>query len=153
MYCKVCGTKIGDDAKRCSSCRTKINSELYRNAKGYCVQCGAEIIGDTKYCPFCATVVGAGPMKKHEKRVETQKYEPTSGQGNQLGIRDFPSREYFWWGLLFPFIGLVLYLAWKYNCPMRADSAKRGMIIGIMIGVLLYLITFLIQCSAVFMVI
>ena len=50
---------------------------------------------------------------------------------------DAPSGGYAALGFFFPVVGLILYLVWKDQTPLRARSAGKGALIGMIVGVVL----------------
>ena len=52
-------------------------------------------------------------------------------------VYDAPSGGYAALGFFFPVVGLILYLVWKDQTPLRARSAGKGALIGVIVGVVL----------------
>ena len=52
-------------------------------------------------------------------------------------VYDAPSGGYAALGFFFPVVGLILYLVWKDQTPLRARSAGKGALIGMIVGVVL----------------
>ncbi len=53
----------------------------------------------------------------------------------------------FGWGLLgfcIPIVGLILYLVWKGDKPKTAKAAGMGALISVIIGVVLYVLMFVV---------
>ena len=48
---------------------------------------------------------------------------------------DAPSGGYAVLGFFIPVVGLILYLVWKDQTPLRARSAGKGALIGVIVGV------------------
>lgn len=43
-------------------------------------------------------------------------------------------------GFLIPVVGLILYLVWKQDYPLKAKSAGKGALVGVIAGVVLMII-------------
>ena len=57
----------------------------------------------------------------------------------------------FLWGLLgccIPIVGLVLFLVWKDQKPKTAKAAGIGALISVVLGVLFYVVVFVIMGAA-----
>ena len=53
----------------------------------------------------------------------------------------------FLWGLLgccIPVVGLILFLVWKYQKPKTAKAAGIGALVSVILGVVSYIIVFVI---------
>lgn len=86
----------------------------------YCRHCGKEIPEDKTICPYCAHSTGAPPKPAFN-------YNPSDGSS-------------FWWallGFLIPVVGLVLYLVWRDEYPLRASSAGKGALVCVILYVIL----------------
>lgn len=62
-------------------------------------------------------------------------------QKNELQKADDHSS--FGWALLgfcIPLVGLILYLVWKDNAPLKAKSAGKGALVSVIASVVLYII-------------
>ena len=53
---------------------------------------------------------------------------------------DAPSGGYAVLGFFIPVVGLILYLVWKDETPLRAKSAGKGALIGVITGVVLSIV-------------
>ena len=90
----------------------------------YCRKCGQKIHDEAVICPHCGCSTG---------------YNPNSN-GNYNGD-DAKSAGWAVLGAFFPLIGLILYLVWKDEKPLRASSIGKGAIIGVIISVVLSVIS------------
>jgi len=104
-------------------------------------------------------IVGAANLRKDPaKRVAMQPVgqpypgQPYPGQPYN-GVYDAPSGGYAVLGFFVPVVGLILYLVWKDQTPLRAKSAGKGAIIGVIadvvVPILIYVVFFVILYSAV----
>lgn len=87
----------------------------------YCKHCGKEIPDGAAICPHC------GCWTEESKKKEQATADKTNTGFTLLG-------------LLFPVIGLILYLIWMEDYPLRAKSAGMGAIIGAAIYVSLIIL-------------
>lgn len=99
---------------------TFINVKKEESNMKYCLKCGKEIMDEAVICPGC------GCSQKVQNVTDS----------SSLG-----------WGLLgfcIPIVGLILYLIWKNDTPLKAKSAGIGALISVIASVVIYLIYFVI---------
>lgn len=77
----------------------------------FCKNCGKEIDDKAEICPNCGVRV-----------------KGSSGAG------DAPSAGFGVLGFFFPLIGLILYLVWKSDFPLKARSCGKGALIGVIVS-------------------
>jgi len=102
----------------------------------FCGACGSEVAGGNAFCPVCGSKLadqlqGFGQMPPHSA---------APGYGRPGYVRDAPNAGFAVLGFFFPVIGLILYLVWRETLPLRARSAGKGAIIGVVIYVALVII-------------
>ena len=85
----------------------------------YCKKCGNEIRDDAMICPKCGCATG---------NRKAPAAEDSSGFGWAV------------LGFFIPIVGLILYLVWKTEYPMRARSAGKGALVSVILGVIVYVI-------------
>ncbi len=85
----------------------------------YCKKCGNEIRDDAMICPKCGCATG---------NRNAPAAEDSSGFGWAV------------LGFFIPIVGLILYLVWKNEYPMRARSAGKGALVSVILGVIVYVI-------------
>lgn len=88
----------------------------------YCKKCGKEINDNAVICPSCGCA--------------TDKYE----QKNFKNESDSSSAGWAVLGFLFPLIGLILYLVWKDELPLRAKSVGKGALVSVIVNVVIGLL-------------
>lgn len=88
----------------------------------YCKKCGKEIDDNAVICPSCGCA--------------TDKYE----QKNFKNESDSSSAGWAVLGFLFPLIGLILYLVWKEELPLRAKSIGKGALVSVIVNVVIGLL-------------
>ena len=94
----------------------------------YCSKCGKEIMVDAVICPSCGC----------------------SQDNKTLQIKtDSSSLGWAFLGFCIPIVGLILYLVWKDDTPLKAKSAGKGALISVIISVIVYIIYALILAAAI----
>lgn len=89
----------------------------------YCTHCGKEIDDAAVICVHCGAAVT--PMQ-----------QPTVPATD-----DAPSGGFAVLGFFFPIIGLILYLCWKDQQPLKAKSCGKGALIGVIVAVALSILS------------
>ena len=77
----------------------------------YCKHCGQQVNDQAVVCPHCGCSVSS----------------------SVTGI-DGPSAGFSVLGFFIPLVGLILYLVWKAEYPLRAKSAGKGALIGVIVS-------------------
>lgn len=95
----------------------------------FCPNCGNRFPMGKKFCDQCGSEL-----------------KETVGQFNSAyqNANDAPSTGFSVLGFFFPVVGLILYLVWKDNLPLRAKSAGKGALIGAITSVSLTIITYIV---------
>lgn len=122
----------------------------------FCKNCGVEINEGTAFCPNCGTkqdngasnvVINGEPQPQVQPQPQPQPQYNTQPQYNSQpqynGQPPVVDNGGFGWGLLgccIPLVGLILFLVWKDNKPKTAKAAGIGAIVGVVLGVLYYLV-------------
>jgi len=93
----------------------------------FCSKCGKEIPDEAVVCVHCgcATSNTQTLAKKDDKK----------------------SFGFALLGFFFPLIGLILYLVWKNDTPLKAKSAGKGALIGVICAVVFYILYFVLIFS------
>ncbi len=84
----------------------------------FCKNCGAQIDDKAVVCPHCGVAVN-----------------------NSIVADDAPSGGFAVLCFFFPIVGLILYLVWHENRPLKARSCGKGAIIGVCVNVLLVILS------------
>lgn len=87
----------------------------------YCHQCGKEVGEDMKYCPYCGTVMQNGQV------YDQREY-------------DAPSLLFAFVSFFIPIAGIVLYVIWRKEFPKKAASCLKGLVAGIIVEIILYIV-------------
>ncbi len=84
----------------------------------FCSNCGKEINENASICLNC------GYYLKQPALISED---------------DAPSSGFAILGFFFPLVGLILYLVWNSTFPLKAKSAGKGALIGVITAVCLYI--------------
>jgi hypothetical protein len=95
----------------------------------YCSKCGIELQKGESFCPKCGTETMPGSQQR-------------SNSYKNPAIQDAPSTGFAVLGFFLPIVGLVLYLVWKDQTPLKANSAGKGALYSVIFVVSLYVLTF-----------
>ena len=82
----------------------------------FCRNCGKQIDDRAEFCPNCGVRVNGG-------------------RSGGVAPDDAPSAGFAVLCFLFPVVGLILYLVWKDNYPLKARSCGKGALIGVIVSV------------------
>lgn len=85
----------------------------------YCVKCGKELLDQAMVCPGCGCAQGNLAQKNNN---------------------DASSFGFALLGFCIPIVGLILWLVWKDNTPLKAKSAGKGALISVCISVVFYIL-------------
>lgn len=94
--------------------------------KVFCTGCGRELPPDENFCSVCGK----------QRTTPQQGAQPVFQQqiNPQMGyVQDAPSGGMTALGFFFPIVGLILYLVWKDQTPLKAKSAGKGALIGVIV--------------------
>lgn len=108
----------------------------------YCRYCGKEIEEGSAFCPFCG--------KKQQGAAGAADFGtgggangvPPYGAPPRSVERDAPSGGFAVLCFFFPLIGLILYLVWKNELPLRAHSCGKGALIGVIVEAACFFLSF-----------
>lgn len=99
----------------------------------YCKKCGLNLADDTKFCPEC----GCDLNNSHQESYMDEVYKVLN---NQSSSDDHKSFGWALIGFLFPIIGLILYLVWRDDRPLRARSVGKGALMCVVIPIIVLVI-------------
>ena len=83
----------------------------------FCSKCGKELMDEAVVCPGCGC-----------------------SQGNTPVANDSSSFGWALLGFCIPIVGLILYLVWKDQTPLKAKSAGKGALTSVIVSVVFYII-------------
>lgn len=93
----------------------------------YCHHCGKEV-GDAKYCPYCGVELRVDYDETQDSQSQND-YEPLH-QSSYYHEDDAPSFGFALLSFCIPLVGLILYIIWNRDYPLKAKSCLKGLIIG-----------------------
>jgi len=104
----------------------------------YCNQCGKELADGAQFCTSCGARINTQTSSNQRGFEPQQQLQQTItiNNGSNGNPYDRPS---FGWALLsclWWVLGLILFLVWRKDYPMRARSCLHGMIIGLILAAL-----------------
>lgn len=82
----------------------------------YCTKCGTELVDEAVVCPSCGTSQETAPKPQ-----------------------DASSFGFAFLGFCIPLVGLILWLVWKDSTPLKAKSAGKGALVGVIVSVVFYI--------------
>ena len=94
---------------------------VYNSVTKFCPACGARFTEDKKFCDHCGS-----ELSRMAQPAPGYAYQAASTASAQ----DAPSGGFAALGFFFPLIGLILYIAWKDQTPLRAKSCGKGALAG-----------------------
>ena len=106
---------------------------MYSEQKAFCTGCGKELSACEEFCSVCGK----------QRTTPAQGAQPTFQQPvyPQMGyVQDAPSGGMTALCFFFPIVGLILYLVWKDQTPLKAKSAGKGALIGVIVWTALSII-------------
>jgi uncharacterized membrane protein YvbJ len=103
----------------------------------YCSKCGKIIPDNSAFCSECGNVTAANAQQPANFSQNFNGY-------SQPIIQDTPNTLANIASCCFPVVGLVLYLVWKDTKPQSASSVCKWTVGGLIGGVLIYVLFFII---------
>ena len=89
----------------------------------FCSKCGKEIPDEAAICVHCG--------------VPTANYNTVA-----VNKDDKKSFGFALLGFFIPLVGLILWLCWKNDSPLKAKSAGKGALTGVIVSVVFYILWF-----------
>ena len=102
----------------------------------YCRFCGKEIEEGSAFCSYC------GRAQQGDAGGNGVPPPPYGAPPPHPAEKDAPSGGFAVLGFFFPLIGLILYLVWKNELPLRARSCGKGALIGVIVQAVGFLLSF-----------
>ena len=88
----------------------------------FCRNCGSEMVDEAVICVKCGCAVKEDKIKSSN---------------------DAPNGGFALLGFCIPIVGLILYLVWRDETPLKAKSAGKGALISVIIAGVIYLLYFI----------
>ena len=107
-----------------------------------CKKCGFETPNNSNFCSHCGSPIDFDDeFINIDSKIEEEKKEDTINTNQNMNLMDIDmSRASIGWyflGLLFPIVGLILFFLFLYKKPDLAFKARRGAIHGFILSIAL----------------
>jgi hypothetical protein len=138
--------KTGVDRPRCADAIDLLEAVIFNGEQQIytspskaklCSKCGKIINDGEIFCSKCGTPIAALEQTYVSSPVPQYTSPPWSSivvTPDQMKTNDKSSFGYAFLSFLFPVVGLVLFLVWKENYPLRSKSCGKGALISVVIG-------------------
>lgn len=113
----------------------------------YCKKCGTPLGVDTQVCDICGEFVAQNESTQSSftpppTQQMDQTHIPYPGNVNTMGnVRDKPDLFINFCALFFPFLGILAYIIWIKDLPIKAKWVRVWSIIGL-VGPMLWVFFF-----------
>lgn len=109
----------------------------------FCTKCGSQIADDSKFCSNC----GAQQSPDYNQQSYYNQYNQNTAKPQ---VNDYKSFGFALLGFFVPVVGLILYLVWKDETPLKAKSAGKGALVAailwiILVALMIFLFIFVIS--------
>lgn len=94
----------------------------------FCTHCGIEMLDEASYCPSC----GAYNGPKQTNNTNNNYYNP-----HQSANEDRSKGGLNLLSFLFPFVGLILYIIWINQYPIKAKGCGKWALIGFITNIII----------------
>ena len=105
----------------------------------YCSNCGKEINPDAMFCSHCGY-----PTQNHAR---TQPNPINDFQFESFKKDEKNKILYFLLGFFLPIVGLILYIVWRTDYPIRAENAGKGALISVIVSAVLFILYLIVILS------
>jgi hypothetical protein len=105
----------------------------------YCSHCGKEVKEEAIFCENCGTNL------KPDSAQQNYNYNNNNYYNSYNKVRDQSSAGYGILCFFFPIVGLILYIIWKDEFPLRAKSCGLGALIAVFVeiaAIVIYVLLF-----------
>ena len=117
-----------------------------------CKQCGTEISDSARFCRICGTPVSPASVAEPGRGAMVSQPQPAGSQtqyaGQETGYAgrkpDARSGGFAFLCFCIPVVGLILYLVWRDQYPLKAKSCGKGALIGVIAWPILYIVFYLV---------
>lgn len=102
----------------------------------YCHQCGKEVNDGVKFCPYCGTQLERPGFQQQQASQQPGGYQPINQQPSYYPREDdAPNPGFAILSFFIPIVGLILFVVWNRDYPLKAKSCLKGMVVGIVLYV------------------
>lgn len=106
----------------------------------YCQNCGNKLEIGTKFCPSCGTAVTS--ILSSSGTVYQQQNKTNPNDMNSTGFNVL--------GFFIPLVGLILYLIWKDEYPIKSKGIGKWALIGFILGIIFSVIYYISVMSVIY---
>ena len=106
----------------------------------FCKYCGSALQEGANVCPRCGKAQSELSVQIVQQQDVAEPPVQIVQRQDVADPSDRPSFGYAFLGFLLPVIGLILYLVWKDQTPLKAHSAGKGALIGVIVWTALSII-------------
>lgn len=114
----------------------------------YCSNCGTQLSEGMKFCPNCGKA-----QSQYQQQPNYYNDQPylRNAQTSAPSQQDGKSFGFALLGFFVPVVGLILYLVWKDEMPLKAKSAGKGALVSVILVVISVIAVFILAGVAVYM--
>jgi hypothetical protein len=94
----------------------------------YCLKCGVKLSENDKFCPNCGV-----------ETANNTGYVNSGNNNNSFTDGDAPNFGFAVLGFIIPLVGLILYLIWNNEYPLRAKSCGKGALYGVIASFVVFI--------------
>ena len=98
----------------------------------FCNQCGTQLNAGTKFCGKCGAQAASTPVQQQPIQAAPQYMQQQPGQ-TVANPNDAPSGGFAVLSFFLPLLALILWIVWKDSNPQKANSCKKGGIVGVVV--------------------
>lgn len=144
MFCRNCGQQLDDTATVCTNCghETGVVAAAKTEEVFYCKNCGKQINPEKAFCPYCGAEKGAAAPQQAAQPAPAAPVN-VNLVNNTPAVPDAPNMGFAVLGFFFPLIGLILWLIWKDQTPLKAKSCGKGALVGVIVSVVSYVFIYI----------
>ena len=95
-----------------------------------CPECGKEVSDQSNNCPNCGYPISNNQFSVQQPMQSTNQSRAHPDDQSSIG---FAILSFF-----LPIIGLILWLVWRDEKPLKAGSAGKGALAGVVINILFW---------------
>ena len=114
----------------------------------FCPNCGSQTPDNANFCPNCAAQLN--PQYNSNNQYNQQGYQQPYGNFYNPRPDDVPSTALNVLAFFVPIVGLILYLIWKDEYPIKAKKIGKAALISVLIGVAFYVLVFVLTFTFTF---
>lgn len=100
----------------------------------YCTHCGKEIDDNANFCSYCGATLTADTQFNQNPDAQYYAQRGYQGKGSSQPLeQDDSNMGFSILCFLFPVVGLILYLVWRDQYPLKARSCGIGALVSVIV--------------------